>query len=132
MEIYRDGKLIESFSVRKKALVPRAFEQGYYVAKLVGANENVEFCVNCAEISHEVRNGFITIHANPCDEMSKILYFDFRKDGNTVSALEKYEEISDEERRSGEMTRKIPDGAENFKVYFENSYGVWVHPMTKI
>ena len=132
VEIYRDGKLIESFSVRKKALVPRAFEQGYYVAKLVGANENVEFCVNCAEISHEVRNGFITIHANPCDEMSKILYFDFRKDGNTVSALEKYEEISDEERRSGEMTRKIPDGAENFKVYFENSYGVWVHPMTKI
>ena len=42
------------------------------------------------------------------------------------------DDMSDEDKRNGRYTAKIPDDAENFKVYFENRYGIWTQPMTKI
>ena len=44
----------------------------------------------------------------------------------------KVEELSEEEKRSGVITRKIPDEGKNFKVYFENKYGIWTHRMIGI
>ena len=57
---------------------------------------------------------------------------DFRKPGKDVASLEKYESLSKEEKSRGIFERIIPKNAENFKVYFKNKYGVWVHRMTKI
>lgn len=48
------------------------------------------------------------------------------------SALAKLEELTDDEKAKGIFSRKIPDDAANFKVYFENKYGIWTHTMIKI
>ena len=45
------------------------------------------------------------------------------------SALAKLEELTEEEKETGVFTREIPADAANFKVYFENKYGVWTHTM---
>jgi hypothetical protein len=100
--------------------------------RLTNARESVEFCVNKAVISHKVADGNITITADSCDEKSQILYFDFRVEGKDFSALEKYEELTDNEKQSGNFTRPIPGGGKNYKVYFINNYGVWTQPMTPI
>ena len=92
----------------------------------------VEFAVNRAKIDYTVTGEMITVNADPCDEKSTIVYADFRQAGVGCASLEKYEELTDEEKQSGTYTRPIPQGGENFKVYFENEYGVWVHPMIKI
>ena len=130
--IYKDGELIESFNVGAKAFVVRNLAKGYYKIMLERDGTSVEFAVNRAKISYTVSNGEITVNADPCDERSTIVYADFRQAGTGCASLEKYEELTDEEKRSGTYTRTIPNGGENFKVYFENEYGVWVHPMIKI
>lgn len=130
--IYNNGELIESFIVGAKAFVPRNLSRGYYRIMLERDGACVEFAVNRANISYTLSNGEITVTADPCDEKSTILYADFRQAGTGCASLEKYEELTDEEKQSGVFTRPIPDGGENFKVYFENEYGVWTHPMIKI
>ena len=142
IELYRGGKLVEEIKVGARAKVPHTLGRGYYVAKLKNANESVEFCVNKAKIGafsavkvaafSDVNEGNIYVTADPCDENSEILYFDFRVDGFGCASLAKYEELTAEEKQSGKFSRPIPSDAENFKVYFKNKYGVWVHPMTKI
>jgi hypothetical protein len=57
---------------------------------------------------------------------------DFRHEGEGAAPLEKYEELTEEEKESGCFTRPIPDTAKHFKVYWENDYGVWTHPMIRI
>ena len=47
-------------------------------------------------------------------------------------ALAKYEVLTEEEKARGVITRKIPEDAGSFKVYYKNAYGVWTHPLTKI
>ena len=49
--------------------------------------------------------------------------------GDGWASLAKYEDLTPEEINSGIFTRKIPDNGKNFKVYFKNRYGVWVHKM---
>lgn len=130
--IYKNGEPIESFNVGAKAFVSRNFSKGYYKIMLERDGSSVEFAVNHARISYTVSDGNITVNADPRDEKSAILYADFRQAGTGCASLEKYEELTDEEKQSGTYTRPIPDGGENFKVYFENEYGVWTHPMIKI
>lgn len=132
IELYRGGELVEEIKVGARAIVPHKLGRGYYVAKLKKADESVEFCVNKAKIGFSVEDGNITVTADPCDPDSEILYFDFRVAGVGCASLAKYEELTDEEKQSGKFSRPIPSDAENFKVYFKNKYGVWVHPMTKI
>ena len=57
---------------------------------------------------------------------------DFRVAGEGCASLARYEELTAEEKQIGEFSRPIPSGGYNFKVYFKNEYGVWVHPMKKI
>jgi hypothetical protein len=132
IEVYRNGSLVEEIRFSKRAFLPRKFLRGYYVLRLTNARESVEFCVNKAVISHKVADGNITITVDSCDEKSQILYFDFRVEGKDFSALEKYEELTDNEKQSGNFTRLIPSGGKNYKVYFINKYGVWTQPMTPI
>ena len=49
-----------------------------------------------------------------------------------VQFLAKLEELTEEEKETGVFTREIPADAANFKVYFENKYGVWTHTMIRI
>lgn len=130
--IYNNGELIESFIVGAKAFVARNLSKGYYKIMLERDGASVEFAVNRAKLSYTVSDGNITVNADPCDDQSIIVYADFRQAGTGCASLEKYEELTDEEKQSGTYTRPIPDGAENFKVYFKNPYGVWTHPMIKI
>ena len=51
---------------------------------------------------------------------------------NACAPLAKIEELSDEEKKTGVITRDIPEDAGNFKIYFENKYGVWTHTMIRI
>ena len=94
----------------------------------------------------------LTVQVDACDPYSKILYMDFREmskgermakeknfDTNGVAfystaaaVLSKVEVLTEEEKKTGIFTRKLPDDAVNFKVYFENKYGVWTHTMIRI
>ena len=132
VELFRDGELIKSYSVGKRAMIACKLERGYYVAKLKTAGARVEFCINRASLRHEVKDGIIAVYADSCDSQSKILYADFRQAGIDVAAISKYEELTHEEKTSGKFSRKIPDDGKHFKVYFENAFGVWTHPMTRI
>jgi hypothetical protein len=49
-----------------------------------------------------------------------------------AATLSKVEELTEEEKKTGSFTRKIPNDAVNFKVYFENKYGIWTHTMIRI
>ena len=87
-----------------------------------------------------VNNDEITITANSCDDNSEITYIDFRHAGSAnyqlkgsrASSMERAFDLTEEEKTSGIITRKFASDEENFKVYFKNKYGVWVHTMTKI
>lgn len=134
INVFKDGEKAEEIKFDKKALIARDFTKGYYTLTLEKTGESVEFCVNKAKLEHEVKNGEITVYADPCDRRSEILYMDFRIEGNGYgwASLAKYEELTDEEKKTGVFKRKIPDNGKNFKVYFKNKYGVWVHRMTAI
>lgn len=132
VQIIKNDEIVEEIVVINKAIIAREFERGYYVLKLENSGEYVEFCVNKADISYKIENDEITVFANSNDTESEILYMDFRIPGKVWASLAKYEEITEEERQSGIITRKIPHNGENFKVYFRNKYGVWVHQMTYI
>ena len=43
--------------------------------------------------------------------------------------MAKIEELTEEERSSGIFTRPIHHDARNFKVVYENAYGIWTHTM---
>ena len=152
VEIYRENNLIETFLFFGRSKVSKQFERGYYVLKQKSTGETVEFCVTAPQINHTVENGRITVQADACDPHSKMLYMDFRErskgehmasekasENNGVAfysteaaVLSKVEELSEEEKKTGIFTRKIPSDAVNFKVYFENKYGVWTHTMIRI
>lgn len=149
VEINKDGNINEKFDIMGREKVSRKFERGYYTVKLVNTGEVLEFCVTDPEISHSVKDGMLTVNANSCDSESKILYMEFREKSRTYhgiddqqsvvefynpccSPLSKVEELTEEEIDKGIFVRKIPDDAANFKVYFENKYGIWTHTMVEI
>lgn len=132
LEILCNGDLKEEINVGARAFIPRTFSRGHYTARLKNRGDIVEFCVNSPSIDHSIKDGLITVKADPRDEKSRILYLDFRIEGRRYSALSKYEELTEEEKSSGSITRMIPDDGKNYKVYFENEYGIWTHPMISI
>ena len=135
IEILSGSKVIEEYTVTGKAVIPVVLPRGYYIARLKKSGDYTEFAVCKAEVTHEVKDGKITVSADPCDENSEIWYMDFRGErrsyGN-VSHLVKHEILTTDEKECGVFTREIPEGAYNFKVYYKNEYGVWTHPMTPV
>lgn len=153
LEIYRDGELVDSVTIWDRGNISRRFDRGYYTVIHKETGAKVEFCVTQPEISYTVEDGMLMVRANPCDSCSKISHMEFRErsQGGTIrtsggcegmetgvfhdprcSSLSKLEELTDEEKRTGVFNRAIPDDAGNFKVYFENAYGMWTHTMLKI
>lgn len=153
IEIYRGDEVIEKLVISGRGRASRTFSRGYYVVKHINTGECVEFCVTEPQITHRAENGEITVTVNSCDAQSRILYMDFREKtkeerreenitedldssvkfySNNCASLSKVEELTDEEKKSGVITRRIPADAGNFKIYFENKYGIWTHEMIKI
>lgn len=134
VDIISDGKVIKSYPVAGRATVPIEPGRGYYTARLREAGDRVEFAVMQARTSYEISGDEITVRADPMDTSSRILYMDFREATPhatpNVASLSKYELLTDEEISSGVITRKIPEDAASFKVYYENEYGIWTHQMT--
>ncbi len=133
VQIFKDGELIEELPIKVKAVIPRTLSRGYYTVKLKDGGDSAEFCVNAPSVRYTLNaGGSITVYADACDKNSEIAYMDFRIKGTNCSSLAKYEELTDEEKNSGVITRDIPSSGENFKVYFKNRYGIWTHPMIPI
>lgn len=147
IQICRGGEVLEDIVISGRGNITRRFDRGYYSVRHVPTGEKVEFCVTEPKIRHQTEDGKLTVWADPCDADSKILYMDFREKSRsgvnhvvgmadqkiyystTCASLAKLEELTDEEKAAGVFTREIPDDAANFKVYFENKYGVWTHTM---
>ena len=64
---------------------------------------------------------------NPPQEGQEVVYYN-----ECCASLSRMEALSEEERKTGVITRQIPDDAVNFKVSFENKYGIWTHTMIRI
>ena len=130
--ISKDGEVIEEVKTFGRAFFPRTLGRGYYTASLKDSGEFTEFCVTSPKIDFEVADGYITVTADPMDEKSIIHYMDYRQKGVGFASLEKYEPLTEEEKRSGIIRRPLVPNGENFKVYFKNAYGIWTHKMIPI
>lgn len=132
LEIYRDGKMIEKLAICGASKITRKFDKGYYTIKL-SSGASTEFCVVQPIITFTNENGALKVNANANDLNSEILYMDFR--GQVApnyqwGSLVEIQELTDEEKKSGIIERKIPlDEAKGFKIYFKNKYGIWTHKM---
>ena len=130
--ISKDGEVIEEVKTFGRAFFPRTLGRGYYTASLKDSGEFTEFCVTSPKIDFEVSDGYITVTADPMDEKSIIHYMDYRQRGVGFASLEKYEILTEEEKRNGIIRRPLVPNGENFKVYFKNAYGIWTHKMIPI
>ena len=132
VEILKNEEVVQEFQTNGRAFFPCKLPAGYYDVRLKTQGESVSFCVNKPQVKHEVNGENITIYANSGDERSKIHYVDFRMKGIEVSGIAGFASLTEEEKNTGVITRVIPKDAENYKVYFENAYGVWTHRMISI
>ena len=135
VELYRNGKKIEDLTFTDERTVSLYPQRGYYEARAKKCGESVFFCMNDATVCHEQHGDTVTFYVDPKDEKSSILYVDFRIDGGkgaTCAPLTTYEALTEEEKQSGVITRKIPADAKNFKIYYKNPYGIWTHRMTAL
>ncbi len=132
VELLKDGEVIREIQIDKHAFMPLSLPRGYYEARLQSDGAKAEFAVVGATFTHAVENGKITVTADPHDRNSAVIHAEFRKAGDGVASMSAFLPLTDAEKQTGHFTREIPADAENFKVYFENRYGIWTHPMTKI
>lgn len=132
VEIIRDGTLIEEIKVNGYEKFERNLEKGYYIIKLADTEHYTEFCVCNPEISHTVKDGFITINASSGDPESKIIHMEFRYPGKTLAGLVSMVELTEEEKARGVIVREIPEQAGTYKISFENKYGIWTHTIIQI
>ncbi len=132
VELLKNGEVMREIQVENRAFMPLKLDCGYYVARLKNDGAATEFAVVAAEFSHTVQNGEVTVCAKSCDPESALSHAEFRCAGDGVAAMSAFLLLSEQERKMGTFTREIPADAENYKVYFENKYGMWTHPMTKI
>lgn len=132
VELLKDGEVIREIQVDKRAFMPLKLDRGYYEARLKQNGACVEFAVVGATFAHTVENGKISVTVQPNDQNSAIIHAEFRRAGDGVASMSAFLPLAEEEKQTGCFTREIPADAENYKVYFENRYGIWTHPMTKI
>ena len=135
IEISRNREIIKTLPIYNKAVIPYMPQEGKYSLRLKNSGGCAEFYVNDAHFSHSVCGEDITVQVHGCTEGSQILYSDFRQAGAAdakVASLEKYEELTESEKLSGVWTRSIPKNGANFKIYFENEYGIWTLPMRSV
>ena len=139
VEIRRGAECVKTLMLTAGSKFTCQLDRGYYTVTHKPSGETLEFCVTQPQIIYSVKDGKLTVYVDPRDEDSKILYMDFRQKSNATyaktpdcSSLEKLEELTDEEKRTGIITREIPEDGKNFKVYFENKYGIYTHTMLPV
>ena len=125
LHIYKENELFEEIICENYGKFIRKFPRGRYTLKHKETGDTINFSVNEPEISFEKNGDTITVFADSKDIHSKILYMDFREAIST--SLSKVEELTEEEKKTGKITRKIPEDAGYFKIYFENEYGIWTN-----
>lgn len=130
--IKRGEETVEEISVRGYTKIKRSLPRGYYTVSLAERGQTLELAVTEPTSSYVIDNGEITVTFDSCDPHSSLLYMDFRElreKGVAVSSLSKIIEVTEEERIRGKITRRIPEDAGSYKLYFRNKYGVWTHTM---
>ena len=127
-----NGEIVASYPVGGRAFFPLTLPRGYYTARLKNAGDEVHFAVMGAKLSHTVKGDEITVYFDACDEKSIPTHLDFRMKGEGWSSLAEWVRFTEEDKKAGCITRKIPKDGENYKVSFRNAYGIWVHPMIPI
>ena len=153
VEIRCGEEVVEQLTLDGRCKVSRRFPRGYYTVTHKNTGTMVEFCVTEPKFDFTVEDGMLTVRVDPCDPESRISHMDFRevsrkereKAGlvdpanlpvgyyNTnCASLSKLEELTEEEKRTGVITRAIPADAANFKINFVNKYGYWTHEMIRI
>ncbi len=132
VEILRNGEIIETVPVTQNQKIARTFDVGKYTARLANTNCFTEFYVVQHYINYSVSNGDLIVKASTSDPDSKLYYLDFREAGTLCAPLAKVEELTEQEKQSGEFSRKIPADAKNFKVVFKNPFGIWTHKMLEL
>ena len=149
IEIRKGEEIIEKITINGRGKTPRKFERGYYTVTLINTGTVLEFCVTDPIITHTIKDGIITVKADSGDSGSSISHFEFREKTKMTqgvdyqqqvvkfynpccASLSKLCELTDEEKKTGVFSREIPDDAANFKVSFQNKYGIWTHTMIKI
>ena len=132
VQVIHDGQIIEEILTSGYTKLVRKFEKGYYTVKLADTEYFTEFCVCKPEITHTVKDGVITINASSQDAESKIINMEFRGTGKTIAGINTMIVLTEEEKESGVIVREIPEGAANYKISFENKYGIWTHSMIGI
>lgn len=149
IEIFKGENLVEEVTVKGTGKISRRFDRGYYTVKLRGTENVLEFCVTEPEIEYCVKDGILYVKACSCDSESKISHMDFRHTtgiiftecptvpdkvyyNNCCSSLSRICGLSEDEKNSGIFNREIPQDAANFKISFENKYGIWTHTMLRI
>lgn len=145
VSLFKDGEALQTLEITGKLTLQ--LEPGRYTATHTATGDTVSFRVIRPDIQYWVKNGILTVHAGSSDPESKVLCLDLRE-GPTSSpsdtapafestlwrdprcgAMAKIEELTEEERNSGIFTRPIHHDARNFKVVYENPYGIWTHTM---
>ena len=132
VQILKDGEVAEEFLVGARAFFSLSLGRGYYTARLKEAGDETHFAVVGADLSHTVTGDEITITFDSHDEKSTALHLDFRMAGEGCASLAAWTRLTEEERRMGRFTRKIPEDGKNYKLSFENEYGIWTMPMKPI
>ncbi len=136
LQIIKDDVVIEEIKVTGISKFERTLSKGYYKVKLAGSEEYAEFCVCKPEISHTMNGNIITITVSSGDEKSKIHHMDFREPPASDSGwlpLFEIEALTEEEKASGIIERTVNKNFHgNYKISFENEYGIWTHPMIGI
>ena len=121
---------------------------GYYTATHVATGKTVAFCVCRPIIDYRVENGMLHVQAGSTDPKSRILCLDLREMTKSkmpldqipliernkahspdAASLAQILELTDEEKESGIFSRPIHPDAHNFKIVYENPYGIWTHTM---
>ena len=157
VQVYKNGSLIFEIVISGSGNFSRTFDVGYYEIRLDGSDETVEFYVNYPLIFHTVKDGVITINANPGNKDSVISHMDFYDNrchnsiieggrlctlSSEVSEAVPYyynfsspcetKRLSEKEIESGIIVAPIPKDAGYFKITFKNKHGLWTHQMIKI
>ncbi len=121
---------------------------GWYTATHTGTCEFVRFCVCRPSIDYRVENGILYVNAKSTDPKSRVAWLDLREGSRaklspeqippeerkktqapTAAGLAQVLELAEEEKATGIFSRPLHPDARNFKVCYENPYGIWTHSM---
>lgn len=144
--LQREDGPTETITVTGKVALEPA--PGWYTATHVESGGSVHFCVCRPIIEYRVEDGILHVTAKSTDPKSRVAWLDLREGSRnkvpreqlppeerdkphsaTAAALAQVLELTEEEKETGIFSRPIHPDAKNFKVCYQNPYGIWTHTM---